>query len=120
MEQNKIDMFVAQNATKFPQYKLGLIKDALAKLDDDKATMIQYLDLQDPSTILIVSILCGGLGVDRFMLGEVGLGILKLLTCGGCYVWWIIDMINAQDRAREYNYKKLSNALMMQGITGLY
>ncbi len=120
MEQNKIDMFIAQNASKFPQNKMGLIKDALTKLDDDKSLAIQSLDLKDPSTVLIVSILCGGLGVDRFMLGEVGLGLVKLFTCGGCYIWLIIDMINAKDRTQEYNYKQLSNALMMQGVTGLY
>lgn len=119
MEQKKIDMFIAQNATKFPQHKLGRIKEALTLLDDDKAAAVLYLyaDLQAPSTILIISVLCGALGVDRFMLGEVGLGILKLLTCGGCYVWWIIDMVSAQDRTREYNFKKLADALYVQGIT---
>jgi TM2 domain-containing membrane protein YozV len=43
--------------------------------------------------ILIVSILVGSLGVDRFMLGHVGLGILKLITLGGCGIWWLIDVI---------------------------
>lgn len=37
----------------------------------------------------------GGLGVDRFMRGQVGLGVLKLLTCGGCGVWALIDLIIA-------------------------
>lgn len=120
MDQQKIETFIAQNATKFPQYKIGLIKEVLAKVDDDKASAIMYLDLTEPSTVLIVSILCGGLGIDRFMLGEVGLGILKLLTCGGCYIWWIIDMVNAQSNAREYNYKKLSKALLTLGVSGLY
>jgi TM2 domain-containing membrane protein YozV len=42
---------------------------------------------------LLLSILLGSLGVDRFYLGYVGLGIVKLLTGGGCGVWWIIDII---------------------------
>lgn len=120
MEQSKIDSFIAMNASKLPQYKLGLIKEVLAKVDEEKAAAVLYQDFQDPSTLLIISILCGTLGIDRFMTGEVGLGVLKLLTCGGCYIWWLIDMVNAQERAREYNYKKLVNALMMQGVTGLY
>ena len=42
---------------------------------------------------LIMSIFFGTLGVDRFIMGQVGMGILKLLTGGGCGIWWIIDII---------------------------
>jgi TM2 domain-containing membrane protein YozV len=42
---------------------------------------------------LLLSILLGYLGVDRFYLGSIGLGILKLVTCGGAGVWSIIDII---------------------------
>jgi TM2 domain-containing membrane protein YozV len=117
MEQQKIDMFLAQNAEKLPKDKVMIIQDALQKLDDSKAMMIQTIDFKDPTTILIFSILLGMWGIDRFVLGEAGLGVAKILTCGGCYVWWIIDMVNAQDHTRQYNFKKLQELLMTQGIT---
>jgi TM2 domain-containing membrane protein YozV len=42
---------------------------------------------------LVMSVLFGSLGVDRFIMGHIGLGILKLITAGGCGVWAIIDII---------------------------
>lgn len=48
---------------------------------------------KDWTTLLILSILLGGLGVDRFYAGHIGLGVLKLLTVGGCGIWAIIDII---------------------------
>ncbi len=42
---------------------------------------------------LLLSIFLGQFGIDRFYMGYVGLGILKLLTGGGCGIWWLIDVI---------------------------
>jgi len=42
---------------------------------------------------LVMSILLGYIGVDRFIIGHIGLGILKLITLGGCGIWWLIDII---------------------------
>ncbi len=44
-------------------------------------------------TALLLSIFVGALGVDRFYMGLVGTGILKLITLGGLGIWWVIDLI---------------------------
>jgi len=41
----------------------------------------------------LLSFFLGGLGADRFYLGYTGLGVLKLLTVGGCGIWALIDFI---------------------------
>ncbi len=42
---------------------------------------------------LVLSVFLGGLGIDRFYLGKVWTGLLKLLTFGGLGIWWLIDVI---------------------------
>lgn len=50
--------------------------------------------MKSKTTALILAVLVGGLGVDRFYLGYTGMGLLKLFT-GGCFgVLWLIDIIN--------------------------
>lgn len=53
-------------------------------------------------TALILSVVVGQLGIDRMYVGHVGLGILKLITCGGLGVWWIIDIaLIATDKVND-------------------
>jgi len=51
---------------------------------------------------LIMSVVFGYLGVDRFLMNKVGTGILKLLTCGGAGIWWLVDVILI---ATKHEYK---------------
>jgi TM2 domain-containing membrane protein YozV len=53
---------------------------------------------------LIMSIFFGWIGVDRFIMGHVGLGILKLITLGGCGIWWLVDLILI---ATKHEYKNV-------------
>jgi predicted RNA-binding Zn-ribbon protein involved in translation (DUF1610 family) len=45
------------------------------------------------NTLVWLSILLGEFGVDRFYVGKVGTGLLKLFTVGGCGIWWLVDVI---------------------------
>jgi TM2 domain-containing membrane protein YozV len=56
---------------------------------------------------LIVSIVGGHFGIDRFLIGDIGLGIGKLITCGGLGVWTVIDWFLIMDATRSKNFGKL-------------
>ena len=61
---------------------------------------------KDPGTMLILSVLLGSMGVDRFMLSDMGMGLLKLFTFGGCGVMWLIDIFTTKERTADFNRKK--------------
>ena len=48
---------------------------------------------KDWLTAVLLSFFVGVLGIDRFYLGHIGLGILKLITLGGCGIWALIDLV---------------------------
>lgn len=50
-------------------------------------------EMKSKVVALVLSIFLGELGIDRFYLGYIGTGILKLITCGGFGIWWLIDLI---------------------------
>ena len=112
MEQSKIDMFVMNNKECFLPQHWVMIKEKLSNLPADKEAQVLGLSPHNPTTILIISIFLGSLGVDRFMLGVTGLGIAKLLTCGGCGVWTIIDWFLIKGKTYEANFKKFNESLM--------
>lgn len=76
-------------------------------LEDDKFALICSLDYKDPTILLLISIFVGSFGIDRFLVGDTGLGVAKLLTGGGCGIWTIVDWFLIQGRTREQNYLKL-------------
>ena len=66
---------------------------------------------KDRNTILILSVFLGSWGIDRFMIGDMGMGILKLLTLGLCGILWLIDLFLIRGKVDEYNRKKANEIL---------
>lgn len=113
MEQSKINMFVMSNNGKFTPQQFTIIQEKLSNIPDEKSAIIFGQNYHDATTMLILSIFLGSYGVDRMLLGDVGLGVVKLLTCGGCGIWTIIDWFSIKDKTYESNFKKFNESLMM-------
>lgn len=96
---------------KIPEEKLMFLKSKLEEAPASKFSEVMCMKYTDPVHILLFSIFLGGLGVDRFVLGDTGLGIAKLLlnwaTCG---IWSIVDIFLCYKKAKE---KNLNNLLML-------
>jgi TM2 domain-containing membrane protein YozV len=111
MEAQKVDMFIMTNSKFFESHQVPVIRDRLVQMDDTKWSVAQTLTFKDPTTSLIVSLVAGGFGIDRFMIGDTGLGIGKLLTCGGLGIWTIVDWFMIMGATREKNMEKLNMVL---------
>jgi TM2 domain-containing membrane protein YozV len=111
MEAQKVDMFIMNNGKYFESYQINGIRERLVALDDSKWAMISSIQLKDPTVSLIVSILAGSFGIDRFLIGDIGMGIGKLITCGGLGIWAIIDWFLIMGATREKNMQKIQQLL---------
>lgn len=111
MDAQKVDMFIMTNGKFFESHQLPAIRERLIQMDDSKWVFISTLSFKDPTTSLIVSLLAGHFGVDRFMLGDTGMGIGKLLTCGGFGIWTIVDWFLIMGATREKNLQLLATVI---------
>ncbi len=111
MDQNKVDMYVMSNQKYFPAEKIMYLKDKLLNVDESKFSLISTIEMKDPTTILIISLFLGSLGVDRFMLGDTGMGVLKLLTGGCCGILTLIDWFSVSKKAKEVNFNAVMQIL---------
>lgn len=111
LEQSKIDMYIMTNQKYFPEGKIVYLKDKLRTMDDEKFSLISTIEMKDPTTILLVSIFLGALGIDRFMIGDTGMGILKLLTGGCCGILALVDWFTISKKTKELNFNKVMSLI---------
>ena len=95
-------------ADKLPVGAASMLKPRILNSSLDESTLqIMLSQMKDPTTALILSILLGAYGIDRFYIGDVGIGVGKLLTCGGLAIWAIIDIFLIMDATRQKNLENL-------------
>jgi TM2 domain-containing membrane protein YozV len=98
--------------------ELGYIQGLMKSMDEDEASLFAQVyraRRKDPQMILILTLLgfFGFAGLHRFILGQIGLGILYLLTIGLCFIGTIVDLVNYKSLAYEFNIKMAHETINM-------
>lgn len=98
--------------------ELVTINSRIKDFNEDEVAqfcMIYRSKRKDPQLILILCLLglVGVAGIQRFVIGNIGLGVLYFFTAGLCFVGTIIDAINHKELALEYNAKMITETLSM-------
>ncbi len=113
MDAQKVDMYLMTNSKFFESHQIPVLKESLLNVDESKLFGVQTAQLKDPTMMLIVSLLAGTFGIDRFLIGDTGMGIGKLLTCGGFGLWAIVDLFLIMGATRQKNIEKINSIIYL-------
>lgn len=110
---NFTDSFLSANTGSFPSEQLPSLRQRLSQLDDSQANqVIAAANIKNPTTALILSIFLGTLGVDRFYIGHIGLGVAKLLLAWLTFgIWTVIDWFLIINATKKANLVAINTAL---------
>lgn len=112
MEKPNIDLLFMLYQDKVPEEQKLNLKRSLEKADDKCIDSLMMIKIYNPLTILVLSIFLGMLGIDRFFIGETGLGVCKLLlgwlTLG---IWPLVDIFLCYKKAKEKNFENIMMVL---------
>ena len=94
------------------------VQNIVNGLDDDKARAFATVyrnRRRDPMLILVLTLIgfVGFAGLQRFLTDQIGMGILYFFTAGLCLIGTIIDLVNYQKIAFEYNQKVAKEAALL-------
>lgn len=103
------DTFIAMNQKMLPKNSGSIfhLKSHLTALPADQEFLVNSIKLKDPTTALVLSLFLGNLGIDRFYNGQTLLGVLKLITLGGFFIWGFLDLFLIMGAVRAKNLEQL-------------
>lgn len=109
MEADKVDKFLLANESKFPDLEIPIHR--LLDLPPEKEAILAKNHFKSPICMLSVSCFLGYFGLDRFLIGDWGKGIIKLLTGGGLGIWYIIDWFLIVRATKRKNMERLEEII---------
>ncbi|AKP52202.1 TM2 domain-containing protein [Cyclobacterium amurskyense] len=102
--------------------ELGYIQGILKDMNEEQASLFAQVyraRRKDSQMILILTLIgfFGFAGLHRFILGQIGLGILYMLTLGLCFIGTIVDLVNYKSLTYEYNIKMAHETLSLLALS---
>lgn len=125
MKQEKVSAILMTYRNYIPDNRTLFLKNALDRANDNVYEPLSLTKLYNPTATLLFSIFLGGFAVDRFYIGDFGIGILKLLLLNcwflmlvnlfaflfvglfPTFVFWFVDIFLSYRRAKRKNLTKL-------------
>lgn len=94
---------------------ISKVMESMDEKSADRFTRVYRARRQDPQTVLLTSLIgfFGVAGVHRFLVGQLGMGLLYLFTAGLCFIGTIVDVINYKNLAFEYNREVAREAVSL-------
>lgn len=112
MTEEKVAAIMSKFANDVPDGDNLVLAEALRDAPDSAYVVLIGVQTKSPLVTLILSVFLGGLGVDRFYIGDVGLGIAKLLLGWlTLYIWPFVDIFLCYQKAKQKNLRNLLSAI---------
>lgn len=81
--------YLSSIKSKLPTYSTSLVYNKMKELNDDQLHYVTLTKLKNPYIALAFSLLFGGLGIDRFYIGDSKRGRTKLLLSNATLFIWV-------------------------------
>ena len=122
MDAEKINLFISTKGDYFPKEAIPMIRERLEHLDPAYELSVMSANYISPTLNIILSIFVGCCGVDRFLIGDIGIGIGKFLTfwigiwfCFIGVIWPFIDLFLIMGATKKKNLERFLMAVGCQG-----
>ena len=120
----EVDKFLEENQKYFPDEEIFKLRKELLMLTKKEFLRIKSLSFRGPGIMCLISLLLGLWGVDRFLLKDIPLGVLKLMNwisvSGGSkleivhfafFIFYLVDIFLTRGNTKEYNLKMILEAI---------
>lgn len=112
------DRFLVLNQNDLPEDKITMLRENMLHCSLRKLTAMQNMNCRRVQNMQFISVILGWSGIDRMLLGDIGMGLLKLFTLGGFGLIMLFDWVTIGFYTRKYNYIKVMSVLDYDDYNG--